>query len=187
MKMNNKNYVVVARFDNEINEKLNTLRSHLYEDGYIKANSEWPPHITIAAYESVDIHALLQWTEEFSKKHPVFDVLLSSLGVLPPGGEHTETAVLFASPSPSRELIDFYYAFHEKLDEYCGNLGWMYSAKCVHPYAIHSTIGIFEVARMQRAMEMIFAHQICGMAQITALEIYTYPMELIQRFDLEKK
>jgi GrpB-like predicted nucleotidyltransferase (UPF0157 family) len=45
MKMNNKNYVVVARFDNKINEKLNILRSHLYEDGYIKANSEWPPHL----------------------------------------------------------------------------------------------------------------------------------------------
>jgi 2'-5' RNA ligase len=177
------NYVVIARFDNETNEKLNTLRKHLCEEGYIKAISEWPPHITIAAYENVDIHALLQWTEEFSKKYLTFDVMLASLGVLPPGGERTETAVLYASPSQSIDLIEFYYAFHEKLDEHCGNLGWWYSKKFGYP-AIHSTIGIFEVAQMQKAMELIFEQRIFGKAKIIALEVYTYPMELIERFDL---
>lgn len=178
------NYVVVARFDDATDKKLTELQSVLQENGYINAISQWPPHITIAAYENVDKDTLLQWTEKFTDKYSTFDVLLSSLGVLPPDGEYTETAVLFASPSPSKGLIDFYYAFHEKLDEYCGNLGWMYSAKCVHPYAIHATIGIFEIKRMQQALEMIFAKPIFGMAKITALEVYTYPMELIRRFKL---
>ena len=80
-------------------------------------------------------------------------------------------------------MIDFYYAFHEKLDDYCGNLGWWYSAKFGYP-SIHSTIGIFEVAQMQKAMEMIFEQQVFGLAKIVSLEVYTYPMELIERFDL---
>jgi hypothetical protein len=184
--MVNKNYCVLARFDDNTTEQLNALRSRLQDEGYIKAISEWPPHITIAAYEGVDIREHLQWTKDFSEKHSVFDISLTSLGVLPPGGEHTETAVLYVSPSQSKDLIDFYYAFHEKLDEYCGNLGWWYSAKFGYP-AIHSTIGIFEVAQMQRAMEMIFKQRIFGLAQIVSLEVHTYLMELIERFDLRQE
>ena len=179
------NYVVVARFDDETTERLTALRKSLCEEQYLKAISEWPPHMTIAAYEDIDIDTLLQWTQSFTERFPAFDVLFSSLGLLPPGGEHTETAVLFASPSPSKGLVDFYYAFHEKMDEFCGDIGWRYSAKCVHPYMFHSTIGIFQVKQMQKAMEAVFEHQIFTMAKIVALEVYTYPMELIRRFELK--
>ena len=177
------NYVVVARFDDKMTEKLIALRKKLHDENQMKAISEWQPHITIAAYENVDIQALLQWTEEFAKVHSIFDVSLSSLGFFPPYGEHTETVVLFASPSQSKDLIDFYFAFHEKLDDYCGKLGWMYSAKWGYP-VIHTTIGVFEVSQLQKAMEMIFVSQTFGRAKIIALEVYTYPMELVQRFEL---
>ena len=182
--MSRKNYAVIARFDHSTDEKLTKLTKHLLGYNDIDAYSEWPPHITLSAYEGVDIDTLLDWTGEFADKHSAFDISLSSLGVFPPGGQHTETAVLYVSPAQSRELIDFYYAFHERLDEFCGGLGWLYSAKFGYP-AIHATIGIFKVAEMQGAMEEIFRAGIFGMAKITALEVYTYPMELIRRFDLK--
>lgn len=182
--MNTRNYVVIARFDNETTEKLTALRKRLYEAGYIKAISNQPPHITIAAYEGVDINLLLDCTEKFLEKYSAFDIMLSSLGVLPPGGEHTDTAVLYASPSQTKNLIEFYYDFHENLDEHCGNLGWLYSAKFGHP-VMHSTIGISRVTQMQKAMEIVFENQIFGMTKIIALEVYTYPIELIKRFELE--
>ena len=72
------NYVVVARFDDKTTEKLNTLRKNLYEDGFIKAISNWPPHITIAAYEGVDINALLQWTGEYVNRHLYFDIMANT-------------------------------------------------------------------------------------------------------------
>ena len=183
--MAEKIYIVVARFDEATENKLNTLRTHLCEADCMKDISPYPPHITIAAYEDVELDALLHWTGEFTKKYAALEILISSLGVLPPGGEHTETAVLYASPSPSKGLIDFYYAFHENLDEFCGSIGWMYSAKSVHPYAIHSTIGIFEIAQLQKAMEIIFEHEIFGIAKIIALEVYAHPIELIKRFELD--
>ena len=180
-----KDYVVIARFDDETDEKLNSLRKRLQEKGYIKTISDWSPHITIAAYEGIPLDALLQWTDDFAKKYLPFDVSFSSLGIFPPTGEHMEAAMLFASPSQSKYLMEFYYAFHEKLDEYCGNLGWLYSMKFGHP-AIHSTIGIVDVVSMQKAIEMILEHKIFEKVTINALEIYTYPMELVQRFELEK-
>lgn len=178
------NYVVVARFNDEATNRLINLRKNLYERGLMKEISEWEPHITIAAYEDVDIHKLLQWTEEFIKKYYVFEVLFSSLGVFPPHGENTKTAILFASPSPSEALVNFYYDFHKKLDDYCGDIGWWYSAKFLYP-VIHSTIGIFEVKQIQKAIEIIYEHQIFELTRIVALEVYTYPMKLIQRFELK--
>ena len=173
-------YVVLARFDNKANEKLGSLREKLHNQSCLKEISEWPPHITIAAYEEIDILALLQWMQEFAEKHSAFDIQFASLGVFPP---HKGTAVVYASPTQSKALFNFYYAFHEKFDDFCGDLGWLYSAKFGHP-VFHSTIGAFKVKQLQKAMEIIFARQIPMTAQINALEVYTYPMALIQRFEL---
>ena len=176
-------YVVIARFDQETEEKLYALQEHLCREGYIKGISEWPPHITIAAYENIDIHLLLKWTEEFSNNHFPFDIMFPSLGIFPPRGENSKTAVIYASPSHSIELVEFYFAFHEKLDEYCGNLGFWYSKKFGYP-VIHSTLGTFDLVSIQKAIELIITHNIFVRAKVIALEVYTYPMELIQRFEL---
>lgn len=48
-------YVVLARFDKNTEEKLIALRREMTNAGY--ASSEWPPHITLAAYEDLDAEA----------------------------------------------------------------------------------------------------------------------------------
>jgi 2'-5' RNA ligase len=186
--MNDKKYVVMAVFDEQTTQEIYDLRKRLFDSNTITADhaktlSDWPPHITIAAYDSVDIDELLQWTEEFSKNYSSFDIVFSSLGIFPPGGENTETALLFAAPSQSKALVNFYYAFHEKLDDYCGNIGWLYSAKFGYP-AMHSTIAAVNMAFVQKATETVFRCGIFGKVRITALEVYTYPAQLIKRFDL---
>jgi hypothetical protein len=50
---------------------------------------------------------------------------------------------------------------------------------------MHSTIGIFDVATIQKAQEIIFASGGFSEAEITALKLYTYPMRLIKRFELK--
>jgi 2'-5' RNA ligase len=177
------NHVVIARFSSDKIEQLLSLREKLFSNGYAASIPEWPPHITIAAYEDADEVELCKWSDHYAKTHKKFDVYLSSLSVLPPGGEYTETAVICLAPASSKKLIDFYFGFHERLDEFCGKLGFFYSMKFGHP-AIHSTIGIFKVKDMQKALEIIFEADVFGKTQITALEVYTYPMKLIKRFEL---
>ena len=60
-------YVVLARFDKNTEEKLIALRREMTNAGY--ASSEWPPHITLAAYEDLDAEALCDWTGEFVREH----------------------------------------------------------------------------------------------------------------------
>lgn len=69
-------YVVLARFVKNTEEKLIALRREMTNAGY--ASSEWPPHITLAAYEDLDAEALCDWTGEFVREHtlPKADVRL---------------------------------------------------------------------------------------------------------------
>ena len=48
------NYVVIARFDEATDKKLNKLRKTFTNSGY--SVPEWPVHITIGAYENIYVH-----------------------------------------------------------------------------------------------------------------------------------
>lgn len=49
---------------------------------------------------------------------------------------------------------------------------------------IHTTIGIIKTKELQKAIELVFSQSVFGEAEIVALEVYTYPMQLIKRFEL---
>ena len=176
-----KSYAVIARFDEETDKRMTNLGSLLKDAGY--SVPEWLPHITIAAYENFDEKLLCEWTSEFSSRHNKMKIAMLSMSILPPGGEYTETAVLCLNPAHSKSFVDFYYSFHEKYEEYCTGVGWYNSITHGNPI-IHATIGIILVKELQKALETIFASGVYGYAEITALEVYAYPMELIQRFEL---
>jgi len=175
------NYVVIARFNDEMDTKFINLRKQLVDAGY--SVPEWPPHITIAAYEDFNETQLCEWTSEFvSKQTKRLEIALYSMSILPPGGEHLETTVLCLDPAHSKSFVDFYYRFHEKYEEYCTGIGWFNSISHGNP-VIHATIGIVRVKELQKAMELIFSSGMFGKTEVSALEVYTYPMELIQRFE----
>ena len=176
-----RNYVVLARFNEEKERQIMELRDRLVAEGY--SVPEWPPHITLAAYENIDEASLCEWTNSFCSSHTKIKVAIHSLNILPPGGKQNETAVLCFAPAHSKTFVDFYYAFHEKHEEYCTGIGWFNSIVHGNP-VVHSTIGIFNVKELQKAMEIVFTCGIFGEAEITALEIYTYPMQLIRRYSL---
>lgn len=176
------NYVVLARFNEEKDMQLKKLKKELSSKGY--SVPEWPPHITISAYENMDEELLCKWTSNFASKHTKQRISLHSISILPPGGEHAETAVICLDPAHSKSFVDFYYDFHEKYEEYCTGIGRFNSILNDDP-VIHATIGIVKVSEMQEMIELIFSQDIFGEAEITALEVYTYPMRLIKRFDLK--
>ena len=103
-------YVVLARFDKNTEEKLIALRREMTNAGY--ASSEWPPHITLAAYEDLDAEALCDWTGEFVREHTRQKLTFGSVSLLPPYATHRETAVLCLNPVHAKPFVDFYYAFH---------------------------------------------------------------------------
>ena len=75
-------YVVLARFDKNTEEKLIALRREMTNAGY--ASSEWPPHITLAAYEDLDAEALCDWTGKFVREHTRQKLAFGSVSLLPP-------------------------------------------------------------------------------------------------------
>lgn len=85
-------YVVLARFDKNTEEKLIALRREMTNAGY--ASSEWPPHITLAAYEDLDAEALCDWTGEFVREHTRQKLTFGSVSLSAAVCTHRETAVL---------------------------------------------------------------------------------------------
>ena len=175
------NYVVLARFGNQKDKEVMKLNTALSGAGYII--SEWPFHITMAAYENLDINLLCEWTSEFALMHKKQKISFSSVSILPPGGEHTETAVLCLNPAHSKKFVDFYYDFHEKNEEYCTGIGSLNSIAEDQPI-MHATIATVGIKEMQKALELIFSENVFGEAEMNALEIYTYPMKMVKRFAL---
>lgn len=176
-----KKYVVIARFDDDTNQKMLSLRDKLMSKGY--SVQKWPPHITLAAYENCDEESIKDWIRSFVKSHHEIEVGMNSITILPPSDEHTETAVLCFAPTHKKDFVDFYYHFHDRLDEYCTGIGYYYSKAFNNPI-FHSSIGVFNVNCLQDVMNIIFSSDAFGSAKINALELYTYPMQLIERYEL---
>ncbi|MDR0898585.1 MAG: GrpB family protein [Oscillospiraceae bacterium] len=176
-------HAVVARFDEATDQKLIALKAAFRAEGLSGIAGDWPPHITLATYETAPVDALLAWTAEYAAGQAPFPVALGACGVFPPGGDTPDTAVLYAAPASSQRLVDFYFGFHRKFDEHAGASGFFYSAAFGHP-AIHATLGILPTHRMQRAFDLVFASGIFGKAEITALEVYAHPLERLARYPL---
>lgn len=51
---------------------------------------------------------------------------------------------------------------------------------------IHCTLSVVRITELQDALELVFQNDVFTQAEVTALEIYTYPMRLIKRFDLTR-
>ena len=159
------------------------LRREMTNAGY--ASSEWPPHITLAAYEDLDAEALCDWTGEFVREHTRQKLAFGSVSLLPPYATHRETAVLCLNPVHAKPFVDFYYAFHEKYESFCKGIG-SFSAVSEDKPVIHCTLSVVRITELQDALELVFQNDVFTQAEVTALEIYTYPMRLIKRFDLTR-
>jgi 2'-5' RNA ligase len=177
-------YVVIARMDQEVEKRIMALREKLGNNGFNV--SDFPPHITLAAYENVNEEDVCAWVSEFSSKNHKQKIAFKSLSTLPPGKEvNTQTAVLCLNPAHSKDFVNFYYAFHEKLEKYCTGIGYYNSISHGYP-VIHSTIAVVNTQNLQKALEFTFAHSVFGEVNLIALEVYIYPLRLIRRFELNE-
>lgn len=173
------NYVVIARFDNATDKKLNQLKKSFENAGY--SVPEWPVHITIAAYEDIDEKQICDWTQEFCKSHKKVNVNLCSVGIFPPNKSRN---VIYLAPAYSKIFVDFYYDFHQRYGEYCTGIG-RYNSIVNDSPSIHCTIAEINTDDLQNAIKLVFNSKCFEKSKITALEVYTYPMRLLKKFELK--
>lgn len=117
-------HVVIARFDAQTDQIFTRWRRALGASQSARADDSaaWPPHLTIAAYEGVDIGALCAWTREYTASRTCVDLCFGSLGVFA-HGPSGDTDVIFAHPNESAALTALHHDFHQNFDEFCGEYG----------------------------------------------------------------
>lgn len=177
-------YVVIARLDETTDTLFNQWKIKAYNlqsIQYLNATS-WPPHITIAAYENIDVNDLCSWVFEYTKDLYEIDVYFSSLGVFA-HGKNLDTDVIYVNPNSTVNLTEFYYNFHKKFDEYCGNYGKDYILKSEN-LTFHSTITICKKEDFNKIFDRLRDDFNVVRGKIIALEVYKNPMELINRYEL---
>lgn len=183
--MNKNKLVVIARLDHVGNQILSDMKqiAHSLQHRLYANSSDWPPHVTIAAYEGMDEKELCNYTSEFAATHSAFDITFQELRIFP-RAVGLETEVIYASPAPSATLSAFHRKFHARYDEYCGDYGWQ-SAKA--DYTFHSTITICHTDDTCVIMDELRRQFVPFTAYITALEIYRNPCQFVSRFELKRK
>ncbi|MFA6948743.1 MAG: 2'-5' RNA ligase family protein [Eubacteriales bacterium] len=176
-------YLIIARFDDDtdaalcrMKENAASKQSELFSD-----SSDWPPHITLAAYEDVDIRALRSHVSKITERFPVTDITLDSLGVFNHGAEH-DTDVIYLAPSPTPAFCGLYWSFHSKLDDFCGNYGRAYTAEGAIPF--HSTLTVCPKDDFSRIFDTLRDGFTPISAQIRSIEIYENPKKPIAVYRL---
>jgi hypothetical protein len=176
-------YCVIARFDKETDKIFGRLKAGLKKVCSFDGTEGWPPHITLGAYENLDKAVLDMWTKGYADYHSPFKVRFSSLGVFPEKKKNQGYDAIYAVPGFGRELTDFYYGFHEKYDEYCGDVGRSYSMVHGQP-AIHASLVFCKSAEFEPVFKNLCKAFAPFVATVTALEIYALPVRLLEHFDL---
>ena len=141
-------------------EKLIALRREMTNAGY--ASSEWPPHITLAAYEDLDAEALCDWTGEFVREHTrQADVRLCEPSAAVCHAPRNRRAV----PEPgARKTFCRFFTMRstKKYESFCKGIG-SFSAVSEDKPVIHCTLSVvrgYGVAGRARARlpKMISLH-----------------------------
>lgn len=179
-------HVVIARFDQKTDELFNqwkseaeAIQNRLYDE-----SSAWPAHMTIAAYEGMDESLLREWTYKYTRANHVLNIRFASLGVFA-HGKAFDTDVIYVNPCTSLELVKFYYGFHERYDEFCGNYGRGYSSKEGMP-VFHSTITVCNMDRFNPIFDKLRDEFFVVNGKIIALEVYQNPYKFIGRYELNE-
>lgn len=176
--------VVIARLDPVSNSALSHLKQiALSVQSRTYANSaDWPPHVTIAAYEDMNEADLCAWTAACASNHAPFPLHFDELRIFP-RPPHLETEVIYAAPTPSEALTALHRDFHARYDEYCGDYGRQ-SARA--DYTFHSTLTICHADETSAVMER-FQREFSPMtARVVALEVYRNPCEFVARYELKE-
>lgn len=91
-----------------------------------------PPHITLAAYEGLTDEMVLSWVDSFCKKEFQLPINFNHMGTF-------FDQTVFIAPRVTEELLAFHKRYHSYLEEYHGEIGWIYTPSS-EEWVPHATV-----------------------------------------------
>ena len=175
--MEDKYLCVMALFDDETNNKLIEIRKILKENDL--SYDMYPPHITLGAYVNISENDLIKYTENFCLNNNKVNIKLDKLGKF-------SNKVIYLTTSNDKNIKDLHFKFHQKYDEFHGNVGYNYSIES-NKFTPHMTLlKDCNPLKINRADKIMQSLNINIEAQITKIGIYEFfPMRKIKIFNLK--
>lgn len=128
--MEDKIYYLMALFDEETNHRIEEIHQELLVNEI--PSTSLLPHLTLGSWTNIDENELCNWLELVCSNQLQLEVNFNHLGLF-------SLKVAFLAPHVSEDLIKFHARIHEKFEEYCGQMGYNYTAKSQN-WVPHATL-----------------------------------------------
>lgn len=176
-------YLVIARFDDDADALVCRMKAAAAagQKTLCSDSSDWPPHITLAAYEDVDIRALRAHVAKFAEHFPAVGITLDSLGVFG-HSDGDDTDAIYLAPSPTPAFCGLYWSLHSKFDDFCGDYGRAYTAGGAIPF--HCTLTVCRKDDFSGVFDSLRDGFKPITAQIRTIEIYENPKKPVAIYRL---
>lgn len=176
--MESKYLCVMALFDENTNLKIQKIRDILAENNL--SFDLYPPHITIGAYVGINEEILINYISDFVSKTKSITINLNNIG-------NFSNKVVFLTSDDTDNIKKLHYNFHQKYDEYHGNVGYNYSLKS-DKFTPHMTLLQSNNENdIEKALKLLKELNININAKISKIGLYEFhPIRKIKIFNLKK-
>ena len=176
--MESKYLCVMALFDEDTNLKIQKIRDILEENNL--SFNLYPPHITIGAYVDINKDILTNYISDFISKTKFITINLNTIG-------NFSNKVIFLTSDDTNNIKNLHFNFHQKYDEYHGNVGYNYSLKS-NKFTPHMTLLQSNNENdIEKALKLLKELNININAKISKIGLYEFhPIREIKIFNLKK-
>ena len=175
--MDDKIYYLIGLFDEVTNEQIQNIHREL--SNHEVPSSSMCPHLTFGSWTNVDLNLLCHWLEEVCENQEEIQINFNHLGLF-------SLKVSFLAPYVSKQLIKFHDKIHERFEEYCGQMGYNYTAKS-NNWVPHATLVLDEEEAVLRSLPVIAEAFVPFSGKITSLLLCEFgTFEEIKKFKLKQ-
>lgn len=128
--MEDKIYYLMALFDEQTNQRIEEIHREL--SVHEIPSTSLLPHLTFGSWTNINELELCDWLEQVCSNQKQIEVNFNHLGLF-------SLKVAFLAPHVSEELMKFHSHIHERFEEYCGEMGYNYTAKSQN-WVPHATL-----------------------------------------------
>lgn len=175
--MEDKIYYLIGLFDEATNEKIGGIHKQLSNQGI--PSLSMCPHLTFGSWTNVDTNELCDWLNVVCENQEEIEVKFNHLGLF-------SLKVSFLAPYVSKQLIDFHSKIHERFEEYCGQMGYNYTAKS-NNWVPHVTVVFDEASAVLKSLPVIADSLTPFSGKITSLLLCEFGIfKEVKRFKLKQ-
>jgi len=163
-------YVLQFGFDNESQFKVQEIRNHIRQNGFVDRQRGWLPHITIDMYKCKNQNQFIEIVDEIVKGLKRFEIKMDRL-------DDFFNEYLHIKPEPIKTLAKIKQQFDKQLNDY------MLASRRTKEYTPH--ISLSQNDELEKSQEVAMEKFVPWNATVCKIWVYNKNMQLVKEYKLK--